>query len=131
MTTFAASICRIVCFSAFAGIPLAAQTPIPAATSNTLLERAAAQRKAGDYSGELATLRSALPLVETDQGADSLQTAALLLRLADVQSLLGGFPEGFQFANRALTIYETRLGPDHPSVAKALLALGANRTAAA
>ena len=125
MTT--AAICRVACLSALTAISLSAQLP----ASNTLLERAATQRKAGDYSGELATLRSALPLVESEQGADSLPTAAVLLRLADVQSLLGGFPEGLQFANRALAIYQTRLGPDHPSVAQALLALGTNRTAAA
>ncbi len=127
MSVFGPAFRRILLAATLAALSVLAQAP----TGDSLLERAAAQRQAGEYQAELATLREALRWVESQSGADSPNTAATLLRLADVQMLLGGFPEGFDLATRALRIYEAGAGPDSPGAAKALQSLGANRTAAA
>ena len=93
---------RLLCTAALAALLLPGQEP----PAGSLLERATRQRQAGDYTGELATLRAALQAADNAHGPDSLDAANVLLRLADVQMLLGGFSEGFDLATRALRIYE-------------------------
>src|ERR1700736_2219772 len=101
--------------SIFIVLKLSAQTP-PA----TLLDRAAAQSRAGDYKSALETLEAALTIVEREEGRDSVAAAGVCLKLAKVQFVRGVYKDGLTAAQRALTIFEGRPDPDQASVAEAL-----------
>ena len=58
-------------------------------------------------------------------GASSLETAKFLTNLGAMQFSIGQHPDALVSHRRALALFESELGPNHPSVGNALLNLGA------
>ncbi len=62
----------------------------------------------------------AIALVETHVGPDALQLPHLLLELGYIRRATDDLPGALELNQRALQIYESQLGPEHPRVAAAL-----------
>src|SRR5690349_9604523 len=105
---------------ASATVEPSAQTPAAPATAETLIERATALRKTGDYRAALPLAEQAAALREKALPADDLKIADALHLQALLYDDLHEYAKAEAPNQRALAIREKLLGPDHPDVALSL-----------
>lgn len=94
------------------------------------LAKARQQKAAGDSPAALASYEQARQQGEANYGADSVQTARILLEAADANTAAGRTSHALQLATRALSLFKKHYGPEHSMVAEALAAIGSAHTAA-
>src|SRR5579872_2728234 len=94
----------------------------PLATARSMNYLAVVKQIRGDYSAAEALYRSALEICERHPAP--LDLAAIFLNQSRLYGAQGRFDQAEVLARRSLEIHRSQLGPDHPSVADTLDALG-------
>ena len=77
------------------------------------------QRERGDLAGAEASQTRALAIKEAAYGPDHPEVALTLTNLGTVQQTLGRVPEARKSYARALNIFASRLGDEHPHTIQA------------
>ncbi len=84
-----------------------------------------AEYNLGSYAQAMAAFEQGIKLCEENRPASSEVLVSTLVSLAEIHTVQGRFQAGARLLQRAKSIAEADLGPDHPRVASVLDGLGA------
>ncbi len=126
MRKLAAAGCMCVSIAAVCWLGLPAQAQSPAPADERAGSRIASLMRKGRHADAERQARSELAALEKAGQGDSLEAADILGQLAQAMWAGGkaADPQTREFAERAVSISERLLGPEHPGVARSLTDLG-------